>query len=573
MYSRPSPQETDEDLLRLQEEFKRHHSENKIKLAATVVSEKRVENLQVVEDACVVDIQDQLANTFEAIPEHKNLGRIVEKIPQNCERPGLNFSKSYGFPTPKRRDANSTNTQGGGSIFASQFKKLKRDKEPSKPQSEVNLPSQSFVLTGTEKDAIHEENIRKLREMTEEEILEERNKLLEAMDPAIIAFLKSRRRKEAPQANRNPTIQEQNEGGQNMDVEQLETACDVLRQSHSEKWLNFSTIETNKLAWMEDVKLPKIEKNKSFEARFDFEGWLMPYRENEITEKSRVLYHHGEEAGRPGYTLQEFFQLARSNIIQQKIIALNSIANILSLHSTGVYDDIIDLPLEQIFFVLRFCLDDNTPAVLNASIKAMRNLFYSKVDETCLDCLLGFGLGKVQPTLAADDDPEDDNTVNDQQLAETNLVKCLARTQILTRIRYIINTVRPAIETIVYCMDILTRLVRDSQFILTKVYKCENLIASIMSNFVPDTIVHLTDPDSPYGLPLLQALKFVRVLVSRSRTIASDLVEKYSLMNSILSYLSLEKYSVNTSGLKLQTESLHLWCVLIHYGLATDHVQ
>jgi hypothetical protein len=125
----------------------------------------------------------------------------------------------------------------------------------------------------------------------------------------------------------------------------------------------------------------------------------------------------------------------RSNIIQQKIIALNSIANILSLHSTGVYDDIIDLPLEQIFFVLRFCLDDNTPAVLNASIKAMRNLFYSKVDETCLDCLLGFGLGKVQPTLAADDDPEDDNTVNDQQLAETNLVKCLARTQILTRIR------------------------------------------------------------------------------------------------------------------------------------------
>jgi hypothetical protein len=161
----------------------------------------------------------------------------------------------------------------------------------------------------------------------------------------------------------------------------------------------------------------------------------MPYRENEITEKSRVLYHHGEEAGRPGYTLQEFFQLARSNIIQQKIIALNSIANILSLHSTGVYDDIIDLPLEQIFFVLRFCLDDNTPAVLNASIKAMRNLFYSKVDETCLDCLLGFGLGKVQPTLAADDDPEDDNTVNDQQLAETNLVKCLARTQILTRIR------------------------------------------------------------------------------------------------------------------------------------------
>ena len=28
--------------------------------------------------------------------------------------------------------------------------------------------------------------------------------------------------------------------------------------------------------------------------RFDFEGWLLPYSEQEITEKSRVLYHHGD---------------------------------------------------------------------------------------------------------------------------------------------------------------------------------------------------------------------------------------------------------------------------------------
>ena len=45
--------------------------------------------------------------------------------------------------------------------------------------------------------------------------------------------------------------------------------------------------------------------------RFDLEGWLLPYSEQEITEKSRVLYHHGDEAGRPGYTLQELFQLSR----------------------------------------------------------------------------------------------------------------------------------------------------------------------------------------------------------------------------------------------------------------------
>lgn len=136
------------------------------------------------------------------------------------------------------------------------------------------------------------------------------------------------------------------------------------------------------------------------------------------------------------YVYMKIYLNFRSSVLQQKILALNTIANILSLYFTGVYDDILDLPIEQIFFVIRFCLDENTPAVLNASIKAMRNLFLSQVDEVCLDSLLGFGLGFVQPILAIDNDMEDDNTVNDQQLAEKNLVKCLTRTEILTRIRY-----------------------------------------------------------------------------------------------------------------------------------------
>lgn len=108
------------------------------------------------------------------------------------------------------------------------------------------------------------------------------------------------------------------------------------------------------------------------------------------------------------------------------------------MHQSGVYDDVIELPLEQIFFVLRFCIDDNTPAVLNSSIKAIRNLFYYPIDETCLDNLLGFGVGMVQPILAINNNEnQDDPTINDQQLAETNLIRCLVRTDILKRIRYV----------------------------------------------------------------------------------------------------------------------------------------
>lgn len=108
------------------------------------------------------------------------------------------------------------------------------------------------------------------------------------------------------------------------------------------------------------------------------------------------------------------------------------------METSGIYDDVIDLPFEQIFFVLRFCVDDNTPSVLSAAVKAITNLFYYKIDEICVDSLLGFGIGIVQPMLMAENaDKEDDETINDQQLAEINLVKCLVRTGILTRIRYI----------------------------------------------------------------------------------------------------------------------------------------
>ncbi|XP_018578046.1 RNA polymerase II-associated protein 1 isoform X2 [Anoplophora glabripennis] len=598
MYSRPKPGETEEDLLRLQEEYEKAKAENKISPAATFVSLQKNETSQeqtseIKSDK--VDIGDQLANTFEAIPHDINLKNITEKKPEIRNVSVFKFSKGNGFPQAKRRDL--TVAHGKGSIFSQQTKKIKREEspmetdsilisestisikeksftDPSSSKSNIivkgeSLPSQSYILTGSDRKQIHEENLEVIKSMPEAEILEEREKLIATLDPAIIAFLKSRRKQEIFE-NRNPTIKEQNMAAQNVNIEEIETPAELLTQPSAEKWLNFNTIETNKLAWMKNVDIPNIDKSKQFEARFDFEGWLLPYSEPEINEKNRILYHHGEEPGRPGYTLQELFQLSRSSVIQQKIIALNCIANILSLNSTGVYDDIIDIPLEQIFFVIRFCLDDNTPVVLNASIKAMRNLIFSEVDETCLDGLISFGLGHIEPVLAVDNEKEDDNTVNDQQLVEKNIIKCLTRTEILTRIRYIINTIKPSLETIVYCMDILIRLARDSDFILSNIFSCDGLIEAIITNFVPKEISRSANASSPYGLPLLQSIKLLRVLSARSKFIATKLITKYKILDSIALYLTNDTFSLNINGLRLQTECMHFWSLLIHYGLALD---
>ncbi|CAH1115181.1 unnamed protein product [Psylliodes chrysocephalus] len=599
MYARPKPGETEEDILRLQKEFEKNTAENKLKPAATVISNKTKDetkkSIVQKDEVNEFDINEQLANTFEDVPSNINLKNIIEKkseTPQSL----FKFNKGKGFPQAKRRDL--TVDSGKGSIFAQQMKKLKKEEnipmetdtipidietivikektDPSTSKTNVStssksehLPSESSILSGSESKSIHQENLNIIKNMTQEELNDEREKLISMMDPAIIQFLRSRKKKDVIKT-RNLPISEQNKAGEDMNVEEMETTADILTQPMADRWLNFDVVEANKLAWMKNIDIPKMKADK-FEARFDFEGWILPYSQPEINEKNRTLYHHGEESGRPGYTLQELFQLSRSSVIQQKIIAINTIANILALNSTGIYDGIIDVPIEQIFFVIRFCLDDNTPGVLNASIKAMRNLIFSQVDETCLDSLLGFGLGLTQPVLSVDNEMEDDYTVNDQQLAEKNIVECLARTDILTRIRYIINTVKPPLETIVYCMDILIRLARDSEFILNKILECESLIENIISNFIPQVFNQDKNSTSPYGLPLLQAVKLIRIISSRSKSLAEKITKKYRILESIVLYISNDVFSSNVNGLKLQTECMHFLSLLVHYGLSLDY--
>jgi RNA polymerase II-associated protein 1 len=42
-----------------------------------------------------------------------------------------------------------------------------------------------------------------------------------------------------------------------------------------------------------------------------------------------ALHHHGENPEAAGYTLDELFHLSRATILQQRVIALQTIANII----------------------------------------------------------------------------------------------------------------------------------------------------------------------------------------------------------------------------------------------------
>lgn len=190
------------------------------------------------------------------------------------------------------------------------MKKIKKTEEQpekmeiaeSSAKVQINLPSESIILSGRDRDQIHQQNLDILKTMSEQEIIEEREKLMATMDPAIVAFLKTKRKELETTQTQPPPITEKHD----IKIEEIE----LLKQPEADKWIHFDSIETSKLAWMKTIEIPK-NTSDSYEARFDFAGWLLPYSASEINENNRILYHHGEEPGRPGYTLQELFQLAR----------------------------------------------------------------------------------------------------------------------------------------------------------------------------------------------------------------------------------------------------------------------
>lgn len=97
----------------------------------------------------------------------------------------------------------------------------------------------------------------------------------------------------------------------------------------------------------------------------------------------------------------------RSQNIQQRILALNTLAKLFELARLGSFDrcfqeSLISNLLEHRWALrLRFCMDDNTPSVVAAALVAFSRLLASSLDETCLEvCLLWAG-GEVQPDLAS----------------------------------------------------------------------------------------------------------------------------------------------------------------------------
>lgn len=116
----------------------------------------------------------------------------------------------------------------------------------------------------------------------------------------------------------------------------------------------------------------------------------------------------GNDPDSAGYALDELFHLSRSKFNQQRVIALQTVGNIIQKCHQGHYYDIIKsgLNIEDdgeettgidkhnllhqlvdggVLFLLRWSLDDQTESIINAALNGIKNLVQPVDQEAILD--------------------------------------------------------------------------------------------------------------------------------------------------------------------------------------------
>uniref|UniRef100_A0A671N8Y1 RNA polymerase II-associated protein 1-like n=1 Tax=Sinocyclocheilus anshuiensis TaxID=1608454 RepID=A0A671N8Y1_9TELE len=442
--------------------------------------------------------------------------------------------------------------------------------------------------SGMETMKIHEENQTKLQAMSQSEILEEQRKLLAQLGPRLVDFVRSRKAQRTPgsESASGPVQREDflNEPLPNSTSPQLDhTIKEELPIKPQKEWLHMDKVEPEKLEWTRDLPAPREQStNKAMQARFDFTGTLIPSTKDLPTHLG--LHHHGEEPELAGYSLQELFLLSRSQLNQQRNLAVSTLANVLAKARAGEYisslkGSVLSSLLDAgVLFLLRFSLDDTVEGVMSAAVHALRALLVSSDDEV-RDNHLAYRLctfddeGLDETMKETTKEKEEKKT--DHDVARQDVVKGFLKMQGLPRLRYILEVVRPSPRVVLDILEVLIRIARHSTTAATQILDCPRLMNTVIAEFLPCSWAPATSqaPSSLYGLPVALAMKLLRVLASAGRHACARILNSLGGKEVLSRFVVVEPSEMLLEAgeaLRCSTEVLRLFAVAASYGQACN---
>lgn len=335
--SRPNFLPNDEEgLLQMQEEFlagripksvidvKSGPSSKPSHQKKSLFAQKRARNASYAETVK----EKKQPHDFE-FPQVNVLGSVVERCVNvhPPERPissskfeAPNLSTGLSFPQVFLRNKPLGN-QSNQSLFATEIKKSKLIKEV---KTEESAPENSATDESSAGDVesikaeVHQENLLKLSAMVEEEIIQEQNSIATKLDPKLLSFLKNRQSKSTKRVQEKSSCSTTTTTTTVEEMD-LDETTDELKKSN---YINMNVVEKEKLQhWLSPLPSVKGRSDKYFQARFDFQGCLLP-ADLELPTTESALYHHGEEPERAGYSINELIILGNK---YRLCLALNAI--------------------------------------------------------------------------------------------------------------------------------------------------------------------------------------------------------------------------------------------------------
>ncbi|XP_052766756.1 RNA polymerase II-associated protein 1-like [Mya arenaria] len=528
------------------------------------------------------------------------LTKIIEKDTRNAHF-SVPAHVSLPFPAMAKLsdDKNKEPLKRKRSLFAQQFNKtslptpLERDSLGKDGKGDgshvVDGSGLSATFGSREAVEIHQENLSRLTSLSPTEIAQERERLMQTLDPKLIEFLRTRKAQKSTeeQSSECVAMETESESYKSSVEKRAEDKMEPPIEVDS-NWVHMGSVEHDKLAWMKDLPTPSAGHSQTgTQARFDFDGNLLP--PDADIPVNLGLHHHGDEPERAGYTLEELFTLSRSSNNQQRVLALNILAKIITQAKQGCLSELVQSPVlpsildAGVVFLLRWSLDDSVDAVMAAAVAALNALIVNHADEFALRKVIhwyhGYRVTSQAPVhhesvgIKLPGESEEKPQETDAVVIKRDVILGLvSRTNFLARLYYVLNTVRPQAPTVVACLQILTTVARHSSQTAYQLMNQKGLVDLVIKEFFPVSgaakDIQTVGVSNVYGQAVREALSLVLTLCQAGKNMAQALLQKYGIQERLLHYILADTSVGEEHSRALRVEALNIWKVCLSYGLA-----